>query len=324
MTLALICTVAPLIIAWSMLGPRALRWAAPALARTPLAAAVALIGIIASWIAAALAIGPVFAWVLSGPRVLSAGATNVCRRCLAHASPFDGPTIHTGLPTVVLLILPLLAGAAGLYVTARHAYRARRRARVTAAALRASSHHRYVANASVRLLDRTEATVFALAHRDGGIFISDAALGLLDRDELHAVLAHERAHLRQRHHGIMAVATALSAPVRWVPLVDAALSAIPHYLEIAADNAARRAVSTPALASALLKLDDQQRGQELIGALHVAGPNRVEQLVAATRLTWRGVTATTMIGIYAALSTTLTAGAYGSYVLAAGTCLWAP
>ena len=62
---------------------------------------------------------------------------------------------------------------------------------------------------------------------------------------------------------------------------------IPHYLEIAADDQARKKAGTPALASALLKIGPQSReGRHLSGsyALNIAGPDRVRQLVAPAKM----------------------------------------
>lgn len=66
------------------------------------------------------------------------------------------------------------------------------------------------------------------------------------------MLAHEHAHLHHRHHLISALVEAIAAYLRWVPLIRAAADALPHYLEIAADDQARREAGTPALVSALV------------------------------------------------------------------------
>lgn len=58
------------------------------------------------------------------------------------------------------------------------------------------------------VVDHDEASVYCLPGRRGRIVLTSAALRPLDRDEFGAVLAHERAHLHQRHGLAVAVATA--------------------------------------------------------------------------------------------------------------------
>src|SRR5699024_12648432 len=119
-------------------------------------------------------------------------------------------------------------------------------------------------------------------------------LELLDEQELRAVLAHEAAHLKQRHHLVLALLHGVIVPLRWIPLVAAIADAVPHYLEMAADNAARSEVGTPALASALLKLGEKPKVAEHFQGpadtlaeaavtLHAAGADRIRQLDAPTR-----------------------------------------
>ncbi|UUZ43529.1 hypothetical protein LP422_10915 [Janibacter limosus] len=50
------------------------------------------------------------------------------------------------------------------------------------------------------------------------------------------MLAHEHAHLHQRHHLITALVDSIAAYLRWVPLIRAVADALPHYPEIAADD----------------------------------------------------------------------------------------
>ena len=72
-----------------------------------------------------------------------------------------------------------------------------------------------------------------------------------------------------------------------MPLVTAAATAVPHYLEIAADDAARRRIGTTALASALLELGEATSRPTPVddtpAVLHAVGPDRIRHLVAPTR-----------------------------------------
>ncbi|WP_300345793.1 M56 family metallopeptidase [Nesterenkonia sp.] len=134
----------------------------------------------------------------------------------------------------------------------------------------------------VTLVDVPEKMVFALPRRRCGIAISLALVDELTEEELQAVLAHEAAHLGQRHHLIVGLIEGATRPLLWVPLVRAVADAVPHYLEMAADNYASKQAGTPALASALLKLGETPvmapRAQHVV--LHAAGIDRIRHLVS--------------------------------------------
>ncbi|MEV4222079.1 M56 family metallopeptidase [Nonomuraea sp. NPDC049725] len=262
-------------------GPWALRRASPVLMRLPRPAIGLLAGGIVAWVLALLALGPMLAWVVSGPDVLPSGAAQVCRRCLAAANPFTDIPVDTVVPVVALLALPTagaLLHAVSIIVEARRRHRGTLR---TARRLRARSEPRRLHGHAVLVADDPHPFALTLPRRHGGIVISTGALDVLDPGELAAVLAHEHAHLRQRHHLITAVVATLTRRLRWVPLIAAAEAALGHYLEIAADDTARRQVGTPALAGALLTLGQNGRpqGAALAGALHALGPNRIHHLV---------------------------------------------
>ncbi|MGW0227545.1 M56 family metallopeptidase [Actinopolymorpha singaporensis] len=86
------------------------------------------------------------------------------------------------------------------------------------------------------------------------VVVSSGALDQLAPEELDAVLAHERAHLRARHDLVLEAFTALrQAFPRWVRSRTAFERA--HLLvEMLADDAARRRVGAPPVARALVTL----------------------------------------------------------------------
>ncbi len=284
MTIALLVATLTLgMVVAAVAGPWVLRRAAPALMRFPRLAIGLLAGSTGIWVLGLLALGPMLAWIISGPGVLPGGAAEVCQRCLAASSPFVSPLIETAIPAVALLAPPTVGGAflAGSIVVD---IRRRRRGTLrTAWWLRARRAPRQVHGYSVLVADDPHPFALTLPRRHGGIVISTGALDLLPPDETAAVLAHEHAHLRQRHHLVTAVVTSLTRRLRWVPLLAAAEDALGHYLEIAADDAARRQAGTPALASALLLLGQgghpAHEDAALDGALHALGPDRVRHLL---------------------------------------------
>ncbi len=279
--LAALLLLGPAVLA--VAGPWAMRRAAPVLMRVPRLAVGLIVGCITAWMLALLALGPVLAWVVSGPAILPAEAAEVCQRCLAAANPFTAGPVDTAVPVLALFAIP--AAATALYAVAI-VVEVRRRHRGTlrtARRLRARGEPRRLHGHTVLVTDDPHPFALALPRRLGGIVVSTAALDLLAPDELAAVLAHEHAHLRQRHHLIATAVAGLARSLRWVPMIAAAEAALGHYLEIAADDAARRRVGTLALAGALLALGESgrpaRREADLEGALHALGPARVRHLV---------------------------------------------
>lgn len=292
------------LIALAVTGPWLLRHSAPALMRAPRLAIGVVGGGIIVWIGTLLALGPVLAWMGSGPSVLPEGAAKVCRQCMAAANPYSMGGTDAAIPAVVLIALPAALTLALALGTSRRMVRRNRRSREAARALLRDAHPRTLHGHDVSVIEAEYPFALTFPARHGGIVISTATLHALDGDELAAVLAHERAHLRQRHHVVSALVDSTVAYLRWVPLIAASADALPHYLEIAADNQARRTAGTPALVSALLKLgapaDTAIPYRACEAAMHAAGPERIRQLVRPT----------------AGLTGTLPAIAIGTYLLA--------
>jgi hypothetical protein len=86
------------------------------------------------------------------------------------------------------------------------------------------------------------------------IVITTGAIGALDEGQLRAVLAHERAHLRGRHHLLVNLAGALSAAFPRVPAFRIAREQVARLAELSADDAASAAAHRLAAAGALLNL----------------------------------------------------------------------
>lgn len=86
------------------------------------------------------------------------------------------------------------------------------------------------------------------------IVLSDAALGVMDAEELRASVAHERGHLCRRHRPLLLLGSVLSALARPLPGTRAAELKLGFHLERDADEFAVRETRDPlALASAICK-----------------------------------------------------------------------
>ena len=108
-------------------------------------------------------------------------------------------------------------------------------------------------------MEHPAAVAYCLPGRVGTIVLTTAALAALDDAELAAVLAHERAHLRGRHHLVLAAASALAQTLPFLPGLCTAQTELARLLEmIADDKAADRGAgpeSSLAEVSALLRED---------------------------------------------------------------------
>lgn len=79
--------------------------------------------------------------------------------------------------------------------------------------------------------------------------------GLLDQlsdQEQHAVLAHERSHLEQRHDLLILAFTAWHEALPWLPTSRLALDAVRQLIEMLADDEALRKVQRPVLLRAIV------------------------------------------------------------------------
>lgn len=318
--------IALLLVLCAALGPRLLRAAAPVLMRVPRAAVALLMMGLGAWLLTAAALSLVLAWTLSGPRVLPGAFGEVCQKCLAASSPFAPEhTVETALPVIILVLLPALGAALILALGVRRAIRARRAARSVSEEITTTARRALLLGHDTWVLSDPRPLAFSLPRRDGGTVISDGLRHLLTDDELTAVLAHEQAHLRQRHHLIMSALHAVTEPLRWIPLAGAVADAAPHYLEIAADRCARDHSGTPALASALLKIGAPV-GPEAVSPdahalhapalspmLHAGGPDRIRQLVAPARAEMALLPLAALLLVMIALAV-VTLAVHGPYV----------
>lgn len=121
---------------------------------------------------------------------------------------------------------------------------------------------------------------YCLPGRGGRVVLTTAALSALAPEELDAVLAHERAHLRGRHHLVVAWAVGLARALPWVSLFRTGTVEVARLVEMVADDAATRQHDRLTVARALVLLSGQTAPAAAMGA---AGPTallRVRRLAA--------------------------------------------
>lgn len=153
----------------------------------------------------------------------------------------------------------------------------------TAARRRVLHHHR------VWLLDSAEPGAYCVPDRHAEIVVTRGALDNLTAQEMRAVLAHEEAHLRGRHHLLVAWVRLLNTSFPGIPLLRAAAEEVPVLVEWVADDHAARVVGPRPLAHAL-GIMATSRIQGSAGALAVSGADPVwrvrRQLVPEPGLSW--------------------------------------
>ena len=132
------------------------------------------------------------------------------------------------------------------------------------------------------VVDHPAAAAYCLPGLRSTIVISAGALDLLDADELAAVLAHERAHLRERHDLVLLPFLALLRAFRWASVAREAYHAVGLLVEMHADDRARRQSPARELATALLRVGAAGGGGVPSGALAVA--RRDEECEVAARV----------------------------------------
>lgn len=166
-------------------------------------------------------------------------------------------------------------------------------AAAAASVLRARQRHRVLLSLLARgdpkvpgalVVDHPAAAAYCLPGLRPEIVFSAGALDLLDADELAAVLAHERAHLRERHDLVLLPFLALLRAFSWAAVTTRAYRAVGLLLEMHADDRALRQRPARELATALLRVGAAGGGAPA-GTLAAAGsPGESEVAARVIRL----------------------------------------
>ncbi|WP_157848916.1 M56 family metallopeptidase [Streptomyces ochraceiscleroticus] len=168
---------------------------------------------------------------------------------------YGGSWLVADIPRVALAVL-FLGAVTLIGLTLRSLLRLRRernRHLLTADAL--GKHHR-IHDPDVRVLEHTAPAVFCIPGTRNGarIVVTTTALDMLSDTELAAALAHERAHLKYRHHRAFLTADVLTAALGWSGLSRGYAQQVRRLAEMAADDQAAQKHGRRAVASALLEM----------------------------------------------------------------------
>ncbi|PRY00745.1 M56 family metallopeptidase [Allonocardiopsis opalescens] len=148
------------------------------------------------------------------------------------------------------------------------------------AVMRARQRHRELLNLVGRghpelpgalVLDHPAAAAYCVPGVRSQVVVSAGTLALLDRGELDAVMAHEHAHLRERHDLVLLPFASLRRAFPGVGVVESSYAAVGLLIEMCADDQARRQLAARTLAMALLRIGAAGPGRVPSGALSAAG-----------------------------------------------------
>jgi Zn-dependent protease with chaperone function len=128
-------------------------------------------------------------------------------------------------------------------------------------------------------MEHPSAVAYCLPGRVATIVLTSGALAALNDDEIRAVLAHEKAHLRGRHHLVLAAADAVATTLPFVPSLRRAREEQARLLEMLADDAAAQSSGRLAVARALVSLAEVSVPVATLGASNVTSFARAQRLL---------------------------------------------
>ncbi|SFQ69681.1 Zn-dependent protease with chaperone function [Amycolatopsis arida] len=156
------------------------------------------------------------------------------------------------------------------------------------------------------LVEHDQPAAYCVPGRPHRVVLTTAALRTLDAAQLAGVLAHERAHLRGRHHLVLGAVSAVEHAFPLPPLRTAARE-VGRLVEMLADDHAGRHADRLDLAEALLALAGSPVPAAGLGASGSAASARVRRLLTPYRPLGRarGVLAGALTALAIALPATI-------------------
>ncbi len=200
-----------------------------------------------------------------------AAMDDACRRLIPLRG--DVPSLFVLLLAALGLVV-LARGARSLIREWRSQQRFRRGLRVVSDDV--------VAGTPVRWIDGARPRAFCAGLIRPRVYVSVGAGKLISREQLEAIVAHERHHVRRRDPLRMLVVAALADSLFFMPVLLRLAERYRALAELAADETAARAKGRRALASAMLAIARRDDSQAIMGI----APERVDQLLGR-RVEWR-------------------------------------
>jgi Zn-dependent protease with chaperone function len=198
-----------------------------------------------------------------------------------HASRAVGPNELFGL-TAGLIIATLFLGSLVVRAVGQSRARARQRLLIDLVGTERAGIP------GTLVVEHPRATVFSLPGLRPRVVLSSGAIDALSSDELAAVLAHERAHLRARHDLALLPFRSLASVLPRCRALAAVNENVATLIEMAADDRALRECAPSALARALCTLATAEMapvalGTTQNGTTQNGTARRVERALAGRR-----------------------------------------
>lgn len=205
---------------------------------------------------------------------MNEGIRGVLHACETVASGvlFRGPSGDTAqlLGPVAVALWPL--GWYGFVLLRARRYRRRHAAMLNLVA-------RTDPGLAALVVEHPVPAVYCLPGRRSRVVLTRGALAALSPAQVRAVLAHERAHLRGRHHLVTAAAEAFARAFPGLPLARTARTEVAVLLEMAADDRATRTHAPRELAAAMCEVATGQVPGYSLGAAETAVVVRARRLL---------------------------------------------
>ncbi|MEZ0095089.1 M56 family metallopeptidase [Streptacidiphilus sp. EB129] len=236
-----------------------------------------------------------------GPTPFPAGPDRLLLGLRHGGGPPGQAMLVLGLLVSIAVTLRIVLGCAVAW------YRARRQRDQHEEIVRVVGRRLDGAGPAVVVVDHCDAAAYCLPGRGTRIVVTSAALRTLTDGQLHAVLAHERAHLRGRHHLLATFAQALEALLPRLGAFATVRTEILRLLELLADDAAARTADRLDLAEAVFALASAPRTTPLparmpgaaLAAAQSAAAQRVKRLLTPRPPLGPGPTASALLAIAA-------------------------
>lgn len=269
MTIALILIFGALLVAW--IAPRLLEYRlhTGANPQTLLVTWIALVG------GTLLSLTTAVSLVLLPDHGPARQAMTLVHHSWAELSHGSVPRIHevAELLSLVLVVIAVLRCSGGVL---RHAQQRRTLHRKHLDLVRILTGGGATPGSTL-WLDLPHPMAYSVAGRPALIVASEGLRRQLPRDAVAAVLEHERAHIRGRHHLIVAIAEALAVTLPRLPLMRRSPSLVRALVELSADSIAARSHSPEAVRAALLGMSGGPTPAHALGM----GPDGIALRLAA-------------------------------------------
>jgi Zn-dependent protease with chaperone function len=209
---------------------------------------------------------------------LGGGISHTLGACIhrmrhAYATPGGAAVAGFGLGVSGALLVRLVAATAHQLATTR-----RQAHRQVDLALLVGRMEPELGGALV--VEDANATAFCVGGARPTVVFTTAALDSLNRDQVRAVLAHERAHLAHRHHRLLTAARVMARALPMIPLLRQAPAVLGRLVEMHADDAATQEHDRAVLATALVTLATTPARQPVLGASSTDALARMHRLLA--------------------------------------------